>query len=324
MDTIQILNIDIPVKAYNIKKSEIQMKEVLLKEARKYLKNCSNYFASGILYPKTLEVLDYKPGIKSGSTLGDEMVFNTNVKGCFRLYPINTIHEGIITEINSVNIKINTEYFYNINIPLIKSTENILVVPEVRKDGQKSVENMKEVPEIENSKQYIYISSEVKYSDLNIGDTVQFQIVDLSSKFNSNSVSIIGYLIKKIDTYSKQYQTMNNTIIKENIYNNFNEDLSDFIKNNLPTYYTSQDIHYINTKMEYDNNYYVPSNNNKYTLHMTNDINDLNNLKAGDVICYFGNISDYNMFINKFASINIYKYYINGELNTIIIGSYYI
>ena len=55
MDTIQILNIDIPVKAYNIKKSEIQMKEVLLKEARKYLKNCSNYFASGILYPKNMK-----------------------------------------------------------------------------------------------------------------------------------------------------------------------------------------------------------------------------------------------------------------------------
>lgn len=307
MDTIQILNINIPVKAFSIKKTENEMKDVLLKEARKYLKNCSNYFANGILYPKTLEVLNYKPGIKSGSVLGDEMMFNTNVKGCFRLYPINTIHEGIITDINSVSIKINNEYFYNINIPLTRSAENIEVI-----EGKV------------NNKPYIYLSPDVKYSDLNIGDTVQFQIVDLSSKYNNNSVSIIGYLIKKIDTYSKQYQTMSNSVIKDNIYNNFSGNISEFIKEILPVYYTSQDIHYINTNMSYDETYYTKEKNNKYTLYMTDNINDLNSLITGDVVCYFGNVDDYKIFIDKFASINIYKYFNNGVLNTIIIGSYYI
>lgn len=307
MDTIQILNINIPVKAFSIKKTENEMKKVLLKETRKYLKNCSNYFANGILYPKTLEVLNYKPGIKSGSVLGDEMVFNTNVKGCFRLYPINTIHEGIITDINSVSIKINNEYFYNINIPLTRSAENIEVI-----EGKV------------NNKPYIYLSPDVKYSDLNIGDTVQFQIVDLSSKYNNNSVSIIGYLIKKIDTYSKQYQTMSNNVIKDNIYNNFSGDISEFIKERLPVYYTSQDIHYINTNMSYDETYYTKEKNNKYTLYMTDNINDLNSLVTGDVVCYFGNVDDYKIFIDKFASINIYKFINNGVLSTIIIGSYYI
>lgn len=69
MDTIQILNIDIPVKAYKIKKTDNELKSILKKEAINYLKNCCNYFANGVLYPRTLEVLDYKPGIKAGLSL---------------------------------------------------------------------------------------------------------------------------------------------------------------------------------------------------------------------------------------------------------------
>lgn len=309
MDTIQILNIDIPVKAYKIKKTDNEIKSILQKEAINYLKNCCNYFANGVLYPKTLEVLDYKPGIKAGSTLGDEMVFNTNVKGCFRLYPINTIHEGIITDINSVNIKINNEYMYNINIPLVKSNEEIEVL-----EGKK------------NNKMSIYISSEVNYEDLHIGDTVQFQIVDLSSKFNNNSISIIGYLIKKINTYSKQYQTNDNkTLIDDNIYEeNLNENLMEFIKRNLPEYYKCRDVHYINTNIDYDITYFTEENNKKNTLFMTDDINILNNLSTGDILCYIGNVDDYNKLIDKFANINIYKFNYDNEVRTIIIGSYYI
>ncbi len=310
MDTIQILNIDIPVKAYKIKKTDNELKSILKKEAINYLKNCCNYFANGVLYPKTLEVLDYKPGIKAGSTLGDEMVFNTNVKGCFRLYPINTIHEGIITDINSVNIKINNEYMYNINIPLVKSNEEIEVL-----EGKK------------NNKMSIYISSEVKYEDLHIGDTVQFQIVDLSSKFNNNSISIIGYLIKKINTYSKQYQTNDNkTLIDDKIYEeDLNENLMEFIKRNLPEYYKCLDVHYIITNLAYDTSYFTEeNNNNKYKLFMTNDINILNNLSTGDILCYFGNVNDYNNLIDKFANINIYKFYYDNNFITIFIGSYYI
>lgn len=307
MDTIQILNIDIPVKAYKIKKTDNEMKSILKKEAINYLKNCCNYFANGVLYPRTLEVLDYKPGIKAGSTLGDEMIFNTNVKGCFRLYPINTIHEGIITDISSVNIKINNEYMYNINIPIIKSNEEIEVL-----EGKK------------NNKMSIYISSDVNYEDLNIGDTVQFQIVDLSSKFNNNSISIIGYLIKKVNTYSKQYQTIDNeALINDNIYVNFNEDIMEFIKRNLPEYYKCQDVHYINTSMKYDRSYFTKGNN-KYTLFITDDIDMLNNLSTGDILCYIGNVNEYNNLIKKFANVNIYKYNIDNEVKTIIIGSYYI
>lgn len=309
MDTIQILNIDIPVKAYKIK-NDNELKSILKKEAINYLKNCCNYFANGVLYPKTLEVLDFKPGIKAGSTLGDEMVFNTNVKGCFRLYPINTIHEGIITDINSVNIKINNEYMYNINIPIVKSNEEIEVL-----EGKK------------NNKMSIYISSEVKYEDLHIGDTVQFQIVDLSSKFNNNSISIIGYLIKKINTYSKQYQTNDNkTLIDDNIYEeNLNENLMEFIKRNLPEYYKCRDVHYINTNIDYDKTYFTKGNDqNKYKLFMTNSLNILNTLSTGDILCYFGNVNDYNNLIDKFANINIYKFYYNDKFITIFIGSYYI
>lgn len=309
MDTIQILNIDIPVKAYKIKKTDNEIKSILKKEAINYLKNCCNYFANGVLYPKTLEVLDFKPGIKAGSTLGDEMVFNTNVKGCFRLYPINTIHEGIITDINSVNIKINNEYMYNINIPLVKSNEEIEVL-----EGKK------------NNKMSIYISSEVKYEDLHIGDTVQFQIVDLSSKFNNNSISIIGYLIKKINTYSKQYQTNDNkTLIDDKIYEeDLNENLMEFIKRNLPEYYKCLDVHYIITNLAYDTSYFTEGNNKKNTLFMTDDINILNNLSTGDILCYIGNVDDYNKLIDKFANINIYKFNYDNEVRTIIIGSYYI
>lgn len=309
MDTIQILNIDIPVKAYKIKKTDNEIKNILKKEAINYLKNCCNYFANGVLYPRTLEVLDYKPGIKAGSTLGDEMVFNTNVKGCFRLYPINTIHEGIITDINSVNIKINNEYMYNINIPLVKSNEEIEVL-----EGKK------------NNKMSIYISSEVNYEDLHIGDTVQFQIVNLSSKFNNNSISIIGYLIKKINTYSKQYQTNDNrTLIDDNIYEeDLNENFMEFIKRNLPEYYKCLDVHYINTNKDYDRIYFTEGNNNKYTLFMTDNIDILNKLSTGDILCYIGNVNDYNKFIDKFANINIYKFNYDNEVRTIIIGSYYI
>lgn len=312
MDTIQILNIDIPVKAYKIKKTDNEIKSILQKEAINYLKNCCNYFANGVLYPKTLEVLDYKPGIKAGSTLGDEMVFNTNVKGCFRLYPINTIHEGIITDINSVNIKINNEYMYNINIPIVKSNEEIEVL-----EGKK------------NNKMSIYISSEVKYEDLHKGDTVQFQIVDLSSKFNNNSISIIGYLIKKINKYSKQYQTNDNkTLIDYNIYEDFNEfTLMEFLKRNLPEYYKCRDVHYIITNIDYDKTYFTKGNDkNKYKLFMTTDnINILNKLSTGDILCYIGgNVDDYNKLIDKFANINIYKFNYDNKLITIIIGSYYI
>ena len=309
MDTIQILNIDIPVKAYKIKKTDNEIKSILKKEAINYLKNCCNYFANGVLYPRTLEVLDYKPGIKAGSTLGDEMVFNTNVKGCFRLYPINTIHEGIITDINSVNIKINNEYMYNINIPLVKSNEEIEVL-----EGKK------------NNKMSIYISSEVNYEDLHIGDTVQFQIVDLSSKFNNNSISIIGYLIKKINTYSKQYQTNDiRTLIDDNIYEeDLNENLMEFIKRNLPEYYKCRDVHYINTNKDYDRTYFTEGNNKKNTLFMTDNIDILNKLSTGDILCYIGNVDDYNKLIDKFANINIYKFNYDNEVRTIIIGSYYI
>ena len=84
-------------------------------------------------------------------------------------------------------------------------------------------------------------------------------------------------------------------------------------------------LDYINTNIDYDRTYFTKGNDkNKYKLFMTNDLNILNTLSTGDILCYFGNMNDYNNFIDKFANINIYKFYYNNKFITIFIGSYYI
>ena len=99
----------------------------------------------------------------------------------------------------------------------------------------------------------------------------------------------------------------------------------EFIKRNLPEYYKCRDVHYINTNIDYDRTYFTKGNDkDKYKLFMTNDLNILNTLSTGDILCYFGNMNDYNNLIDKFANINIYKFYYNNKFITIFIGSYYI
>ena len=327
MDIVQILNINIPVKANKITNKENKMRNILKEYALRYLKQSCNYFSQGVLYPNTIEVLDWKAGIKSGSILGDEMIFNTSIKGCFRMYPINTIHTGIITEINPSQIKINNEYMYNITVPIVKLAEKL----EINLHNNQIIEG--------SQNNYPYISNKVNFNDLNVGDTVKFLIIDLSSKFNNNDISVIGFLTEKVDYYCKNYETIfnkkdtlhyNNITLRNNTRNNRNN-LFEFI---MPKYYMDQDIHPVITEEDFpyksfskmDKTDIMGNHFCMYYYKNANIDNLIKNLKTGDVLLYEieneDTIKTYENIMKHFANINVYYWKEDDRTITFIVGSY--
>lgn len=252
MDTIQILKIDLPIKAYKIVSNIEKFKSTLRNQAIKYLQRNSNYYANGVVYPETLEIIEWESGIKQGSILGDEMVFKTTIRACFRMYPIGSIHQGRIVGMNNTHITINNENVYSINIPLVKSNKNIDLIDEQSENVDDNILKVEELLKNNNSV-YPYLASNINPTDLSIGQTVEFIVLDLSSKYNPYNIIVLGFLNRIINDYSIIYSVNcdNNalTVPKyiKSTTNTFN------IMNMLPEYYNNQDIKYVITNDQLNN-----------------------------------------------------------------------
>lgn len=359
MDTVQVITIDIPVKAYLITSKYDKMKETLRKYAIKYLKHSSNYFANGIIYPASVNVLYWKTGIKRGSILGDEMIFTTTIQACFRMYPIGSIQTGYIVGINASHVQINNEYIYDIHIPLVKTSNKVemsvqssqpSVVQQHIEDDEKDNEDMSMIKIEEslqnNNENYPYLNKDLNLSDLAVGQTVEFIVLDLSSKYNPGKIVVIGFLTRIIDSYTKIYSTncdqyiLNYPISMNNVNSTYKLSINDI----LPTYYTQQYTRYMisNDDIPFDNvtKVDVPVNNSYMCYYIKNpdlNTNIMQNLNEQNVLILELQLN--NDVTNPFTPeqyknlcshfVNITAYYdwsssMNGMYTLWLVCSYYL
>lgn len=255
MDIVQALTIDIPVKAYRLTTDKEKFRETLRKQAIRFLKHNGNYFANGVVYPNTVEVLDWHTGIKRGSILGDEMVFTTNIRACFRMYPVGTVHIGIIKSITATTVKINDEYIYDIEVPIVKTQTPVDVSAIIQLEKSEEEKNReaeeakwtnKKIEETlkNNNPMYPYLANGIEPSNLAVGQTVMFAVLELSSKNNHANIIVLSFLIGIIPNFTKIYsvncgnnilQTPQMTISPRHTIN---------INAMLPLYYITQDQYY--------------------------------------------------------------------------------
>lgn len=359
MDTVQILKIDIPVKAHLITSNIEKFKKILRKYISSYLQKNGNYYANGVVYPNTIEIIEWQSGIKQGSILGDEMIFTTRFKACFRMYPIGSIHQGRIVGINQSYITVNNEYIYNVNIPLVKSSVNIDLIEELTGENTEEEKSEKLIA-IEsklknNNSTYPYLASDITPNNLKIGQTVEFIVLDLSSKYNPYNIIVLGFLSRIIDNYTKVYsincsqhalqinevKLFANQMMKENksFFNELNYDLM------LPTYYKTQDKHYIISTNNVDipveftqvndpvDNYYMCyyMKNPEFNNNIINNMNEksvlLIELELTDDVTVPFTESIYNYICKHFANITLFYDWSqknNNKYTMWIVGSYYI
>lgn len=247
MDTIQALTLDIPVKAYQITPDNEKMRNTLRKEAIKFLKHNGNYFANGIVYPNTVEVVDWHSGIKRGSILSDVMVFTTTIRACFRMYPIGSVHTGTIKSISTTSVQINNEYIYDIEIPIVKTQTPVdiqsTVAEEVIENNDWSNEKIEETLK-NNNPVFPYLADGINPSDLAVGQTVEFIVLELSSKENHANVIVLSFLTRIVDSYTKIYSVNcgNQVLQHPEVKTASNHELT--LDDILPAYYKSQDKYY--------------------------------------------------------------------------------
>lgn len=247
MDTIQALTLDIPVKAYQITPDNEKMRNTLRKEAIKFLKHNGNYFANGIVYPNTVEVVDWHSGIKRGSILSDVMVFTSTIRACFRMYPIGSVHTGTIKSISPTSVQINNEYIYDIEIPIVKTQTPVdiqsTVAEEVIENNDWSNEKIEETLK-NNNPVFPYLAAGINPSDLAVGQTVEFIVLELSSKENHANVIVLSFLTRIVDSYTKIYSVNcgNQVLQHPEVKTASNHELT--LDDILPAYYKSQDKYY--------------------------------------------------------------------------------
>lgn len=253
MDTIQAITIDVPVKAYQITPNTEKMRNILRKNAVQFLKHNGNYFANGIIYPNTAEVVEWHSGIKRGSILSDVMVFTTTIRACFRMYPIGSVHTGTIKSISTTSVQINDEYIYDIEVPIVKTQTPVDINSTLTTENDDS-EVVEESSEWTNEKieatlknnnpQYPYLASGLSPNDLAVGQTVEFIVLELSSKENHANVIVLSFITRIIDSYTKIYSVNcgNQVLQQPEVKTTTNHELT--LNNILPDYYKSQKIYY--------------------------------------------------------------------------------
>lgn len=121
MDIEQILTIDLPVKAHEIHGSKdphdpyagIDFPTIIAR----YMDKERNYYANGVMYNKSITVLNVEPGIKDGGILNDEMLFKVTFSACFHIYLIGYRYEDTVVESNSVFARVNSNHpAYNVKV----------------------------------------------------------------------------------------------------------------------------------------------------------------------------------------------------------------
>ena len=261
MDTIQALTFDIPVKAYQITPDTDKMRNILRKNAVQFLKHNGNYFANGIVYPNTLEVIEWHSGIKRGGILSDVMVFTTTIRACFRMYPIGSVHTGTIKSISTTSVQINDEYIYDIEVPIVKTQtpvdiQSTLITDNMFNDDSDSDSESEDEEmfawtneKIEatlknNNPLYPYLAGGINPSNLAVGQTVEFIVLELSSRENHANVIVLSFLTRIIDSYTKIYSVNcgNQVLQHPKVKTTTSHELS--LEDILPSYYKSQDIYY--------------------------------------------------------------------------------
>lgn len=255
MDVVQALTIDIPVKAYRLTTDNKKFRETLRKQAIRFLKHNGNYFANGVVYPNTVEVLDWHTGIKRGSILGDEMIFTTNIRACFRMYPVGTVHIGIIKSITATTVKINDEYMYDIEVPIVKTQTPVDVSAiiqlekseeEKKREAEEAKWTNKKIEETlkNNNPMYPYLANGIEPSNLAVGQTVMFAVLELSSKNNHANIIVLSFLIGIIPEYTKIYSVNcgNNILQTPQMITSPQHAIN--INAMLPMYYLVQDQYY--------------------------------------------------------------------------------
>lgn len=256
MDIVQALTIDIPVKAYRLTRDKEKFRTTLRKQAIQFLKHNGNYFANGVVYPNTLEVLDWHTGIKRGSILGDEMVFTTNIRACFRMYPVGTVHTGTIKSISATTVKINDEYMYDIEVPIVKTQAPVAVSTimhfekseeEKKREAEEAKWTNKKIEETlrNNNPLYPYLANGIEPSNLAVGQTVVFAVLELSSKNNHANIIVLSFLIGIIQEYTKIYSVnCGNNILQTPQMITSPQHAIDNVPMLLPMYYMIQDHYY--------------------------------------------------------------------------------
>lgn len=324
MDTVQILTIDIPVKSKLFINHPDKISDYLKEHAMKYLDNNNNYYANGVVYKDTIEVIEWNSGIKRGSNLSDEMIFTTKIRACFRMYPIGTMHTGMIESVENNMITINTEYKYNIIVPFVKMPEGVdvsAVIPDDEDDDYKK-ETKKHLKN--NNKTYPYISNTVNIDKLKRGTTVEFIVLDVDSRFNNDNIIVLSFISNIIEHYTKIYSCSCNKI--NNIIPEYKHIAGAFDINAIvPLYAVNNDPH-INI-VQLDN---PDIDANTITNAITSQLNYKDSL-----IIYLTlnknvmnpiNENLFNSLCKKFVNITVYYDWTYGnenEYRMIIVGSYY-
>lgn len=330
MDIVQALTIDIPVKAYRLTTDKEKFRTTLRKQAVKFLKHNGNYFANGVVYPNTLEVLDWHTGIKRGSILGDEMIFTTNIRACFRMYPVGSVHIGTIKSISATTVKINDEYMYDIEVPIVKTQAPVAVSTimhfekseeEKKREAEEAKWTNKKIEETlkNNNPLYPYLAYGIEPSNLAVGQTVMFAVLELSSKNNHANIIVLSFLIGIIPNFTKIYsvncgnnilQTPQMTISPQHTIN---------ITAVLPVYYMTQDqYYYIGNDFQFGGTRVDAPVSNYYTCYCMDTINAdaINNVAEKSVVLIKLTLNkdvtspltekQFNQICKQFANITMY------------------
>ena len=298
MDIIQALTIDIPIKAYQITKDKEKFREILRKQAIKFLKHNGNYFANGVAYPNTVEVLHWQTGLKRGSNLGDEMVFSTFIRACFRMYPVGSVHVGVIKSITATTVKINDEYMYDIEVPIVKSQTPVDVSAviqfekteeEKNREAEEAKWSNKKIEETlkNNNPLYPYLANNIEPSNLAVGQTVMFAVLELSSKNNHANIIVLSFLISIVPNYTKIYSVNCGNNILQTPQMSISPQHQININMLLPMYYITQDQYYcIGNDFNFGATLVNAPVNNYYTCYCMDNINAdaINNVAEKSVV----------------------------------------
>lgn len=321
MDTVQILTIDIPLKSKLFINHPEKISEYLKGHAMKYLDNNNNYYSNGVVYKDTIEVIEWNSGIKRGSNLSDEMIFTTKIRACFRMYPIGTMHTGIIESVENNMITINTEYKYNIIVPFVKMPEGVDVsalIPDDEDDDYKK-ETKKYLKN--NNKIYPYISDTVDINKLKRGTTVEFIVLDVDSRFNNDNIVVLSFISNIIEHYTKIYSCSCNKI--NNIIPEYKHIAGAFDIDIVPLYANDPHINVV----QFDN-----PELNTIINEIPNELNYKDSLIIQMILD--NNVMNpinenlFNSLCKKFVNITVYYDWTYGDENEnkyrmFIVGSYY-
>lgn len=175
---VNIITLNVPVAAKDI---NVNLQNNILKNIKRLYEKERNYYQYGVLYYDTIQLLDIKPGIKDGSILNDEMVFEVTLCGLFKLYVKNLSYYGYITETT-------VEYYLSRINPCYS-----VIIPK--------------------SKDVI-----VNNEKINVGDLFLFTVKDISSMFSQgNNITIVGEELSRgnnnIPTYNFPAYLTNNPYV---------------------------------------------------------------------------------------------------------------